>query len=413
MGLQQPFDHHRHIGNSMTSVRYSCVKCRRCFASEIGLCRYCNDHRTTARHRLKICESNRCQFYGKDKEGREGCLQLPKQESPRNPCFIFDHLLAGGGCLASPPLFTASPVRRKAHVKDGAVNLNPFMLKDTARDDCEIITFHYNPVGFQRLRETYYEWFPSITSVEPKCYEVTFDDDLPEIESSTRIIGTRADNLMWQKEAVMNHALKATTAKYFAWVDHDLVFSDPYWLTKAIELLDAGHVAVQLFSKVIRLGLDRSAITDRSSAMAGGAGNPGGAWIASTEFLREIGGFETSNLFGGGDQVFHDCFVGRPGGHIGQYSPRLAEAITRWVANAASVRGKRTASYVDQTAYHLWHGDIKDRQYSTRYRILKDSDFDPQRDIEIQDNGLLRWSSHKSELHEWVSNFFANRREDG
>jgi len=144
-----------------------------------------------------------------------------------------------------------------------------------------------------------------------------------------------------------------------------------------------------------------------------GNGSPGGAWIADRNFLKAIGGFETSNIFGGGDQTFYDAMRGRPGQHLKLYPAAMAAKIRAWIERAVAIRGARQASHIESTAYHLWHGDHVNRQHATRHRLLQDHRFDPQADMRIGDNGLLEWCSDKPGLHAGVAEFFANRREDG
>ena len=66
--------------------------------------------------------------------------------------------------------------------------------------------------------------------------------------------------------------------------------------------------------------------------------------------------------------------------------------------------------YVPGRLFHLWHGD---RRYGDRYRVREFLDFDPSADIAIDDSGCWRWSSDKPDLHEYVYNYFDQRREDG
>jgi len=70
-------------------------------------------------------------------------------------------------------------------------------------------------------------------------------------------------------------------------------------------------------------------------------------------------------------------------------------------------------SYVPGRVFHLWHGDLRNRRYGERYRVPEFLDFDPGADIAIDESGCWRWSSDKPALHEYVLNYFAQRREDG
>jgi hypothetical protein len=68
---------------------------------------------------------------------------------------------------------------------------------------------------------------------------------------------------------------------------------------------------------------------------------------------------------------------------------------------------------VEGTLGNLWHGDLKDRGYRTRFEGLAPFDFDPYADIALDGQGCWRWQSAKPGLHEYVRRFFALRHEDG
>ena len=69
--------------------------------------------------------------------------------------------------------------------------------------------------------------------------------------------------------------------------------------------------------------------------------------------------------------------------------------------------------YVEGNIYHLWHGSVENRQYDGRFSELARFAFDPYSDISLDDNGLWRWSSDKSDMHQYLLNYFGARREDG
>lgn len=59
------------------------------------------------------------------------------------------------------------------------------------------------------------------------------------------------------------------------------------------------------------------------------------------------------------------------------------------------------------TLLHLWHGETENRRYVDRNRELAAFDFDPERDIERDANGLWRWGRRKQGLQgrigQWLS----------
>ena len=69
--------------------------------------------------------------------------------------------------------------------------------------------------------------------------------------------------------------------------------------------------------------------------------------------------------------------------------------------------------YVAGRLYHLWHGDIENRNYAGRHRGLVDSGFDPAVDIVIGRNGAWQWAAPKPEIERFLANHFVSRAEDG
>jgi hypothetical protein len=67
--------------------------------------------------------------------------------------------------------------------------------------------------------------------------------------------------------------------------------------------------------------------------------------------------------------------------------------------------------YIGGKVFHLWHGDIINRNYKNRFKIL--AEFDPQNDVYIGDNGVFHWTKPNTVLAEQLRAHFVNRREDG
>lgn len=290
-------------------------------------------------------------------------------------------------------------------------------------DEVCLATVHFNPCGYHRLRETYYEWLPTLGPLARalKCYELVFDDDQPEIEGSIVIRGTREHNLMFQKENLLNIALSkcGPEIKYFGWLDHDFVNSETQWLAKAVDKIDQGAIAVQLLSRAVWLKQDRTidnvvvGAVKRWKTHGDSNGNPGAIWLASRAYLSSIGGFNTANIVGGGDQVFIDGVVGRYGHHLRRYRENLQQSFRQWIRMAARLRGGRVADYLEADGYHLWHGDFCNRKYNARNMIMHAYDLQPSRDLKFNADGLQGWSGAEHPLiRQALADYFTDRQED-
>jgi hypothetical protein len=68
--------------------------------------------------------------------------------------------------------------------------------------------------------------------------------------------------------------------------------------------------------------------------------------------------------------------------------------------------------YVDGCAIHYWHGPKSKRGYGTRWKILIDNGFDPDKDLTYDGNGLYIVNPTKTKMLEELKEYFASRDED-
>ena len=110
-----------------------------------------------------------------------------------------------------------------AEKRDTTINLAGFSsVVPDGIDSTRLVTFHFNPLRYERLRATYENWLPTLGDLADHlvCYEVVFDDDQPEIRGSRILRGRRDRNLVFQKEAILNLAAKEARQegfKHMAW----------------------------------------------------------------------------------------------------------------------------------------------------------------------------------------------------
>lgn len=290
------------------------------------------------------------------------------------------------------------------------------------KHEVALITTHFNPTQSVRRRETYYEWLPTLGPLAEsvRCYELVLDDDEPEIEGSVVIRGSRAMNAAWQKEALINRAMFDASAetKYIAWLDHDFIFGEPDWLTRAIDKIKRGASAVQLFSRAKYLDENRLvefAIDGSMAQLLDGRSikqcNPGGPWLADALWLRRVGLWDRS-IVGGGDQAFFAAVAGTDWLSEPGSNDSMQTAVAGWIRQATELVGDRKADYIRGDVYHLYHGNLENRFYQDRHAILERHAFDPLADIGLNTDGMLSWASHKPELHADVLAYFNDRRED-
>jgi hypothetical protein len=91
---------------------------------------------------------------------------------------------------------------------------------------------------------------------------------------------------------------------------------------------------------------------------------------------------------------------------------RQIEHYLAWAKPFHRAVGGRVG-FVDGRVLHLWHGELRDRRYAQRHEGLVRFGFDPFSDIALDPSGSWRWNGSKSEMHEYVRDYFEFRKEDG
>lgn len=233
-------------------------------------------------------------------------------------------------------------------------------------------------------------------------------------------------------------------AKYVAWIDADVMFSRPNWVTETIHQLQV-YKFVQMFSHAHDLDSNYDKIQEHRSFMdcylqgvlastrlkggyygAGGYGggklatvnlwHPGFAWAARRDALDAVGGMVDFSILGAADNHMAHALVGcveesiHPGMH-----PRYRERLLEWEAQAEA-KIRRQVGVVSGLLLHNWHGPKADRRYWDRWKILVDNGFNPDVDINYDSQGMLqlvdRGTLRSIQLRDDIVRYFQARNED-
>jgi hypothetical protein len=298
-----------------------------------------------------------------------------------------------------------------------------------------VITLYFNPSRYLSKLRNYLLFRESlkvsgIPCITIECHLAGAGSDLAGLED-VHFVASR--DVMWQKERLANLAIERLPKEWtrLAWLDCDIFFENWKWAIEAVEQLE-NHSVVQLFSEVVRLSNGQTwgsrgqkrwggfvaVKTNRDRLRQGELtkhGLTGFAWATHREILEQHGLYDGC-IAGGGDHLMAHAFAGDWTNPCvdrtlcGSMSRR--KHFTAWAQNVdQSVRSK--VSNVSGTIFHLWHGDIANRQYEARHLDLARLDFDPVIDLQTGEGGCWEWASDKPELHLWVKQYFASRKEDG
>jgi hypothetical protein len=141
--------------------------------------------------------------------------------------------------------------------------------------------------------------------------------------------------------------------------------------------------------------------------------SPGLAWVARRDLLERHRLYDMC-VVGGGDNVMaasaYGCFD-IPAAHQ-NFSTKRNDHYLAWaIPFHQAVKGR--VGFIDGNLYHLWHGERENRRYAERHEGLTRFDFVPASDVAVAEGGAWRWNSAKPDLHDFIRDYFAGRREDG
>ena len=338
--------------------------------------------------------------------------------------------------------------------------------------DLWVITTHYNPAGYAARRENYARFAQPLVEagINLVTMECAFGAEPFELTPSPSVIQVRGQDVMWLKERLLNLAIARLPPHVtkVAWVDADVLFTNPAWAQETAALLDRWPI-VQPFENVVLLDRDRSVPPGMVSIgfayqqqpitllRSSGHGASGCAWAAQRALVQRHLIYDAA-IAGSGDILWVHAASGRldsgparavtgaarkksrvslprtlsgrcerfpwPRWLIDWRVRRLQAQLPRraatepflahyqaWAARwYAAVHGRMTFTSGD--ALHLWHGSLARRQYGARNGIIRRHAFNPLTDLRLNEQGVWEWASDKDALHREMADYFQSRRED-
>jgi len=303
-------------------------------------------------------------------------------------------------------------------------------------DDLWILSSYYNSEKYKTKRLNYEIFIEKIikSNLNYLIIECAFGKDAFELPASKNVMQIRAKDVMWQKERLLNHAIKQLPAscKKVAWVDCDILFENPDWAVETSVALDH-HKVIQPFEFAVRLPKDVLSFKGIGDWYSGFGyiykhhpnvlttgnfadhGHTGFAWAAQRSILEEYGLYDVC-IGGTADHVMAHAFCGDwDTGCINRIIGANTDFYNHYLDWCKSiykeVRGK--VSYVEGTVLHLWHGEIANRKYAEREKNLEVLKYNPFKDLKESKNGPWEWNTRNKELKEFTRGYFAHRKEDG
>lgn len=292
-----------------------------------------------------------------------------------------------------------------------------------------------NPVGY-KSRYNLYELFlqhmkhfdVSITTVE-----VLFGERAPAVTPGPQHLLFRSWSEVWLKECALNLAVARLpdTWQYVCWLDADIHFTNPYWVTQTVAALQH-YMFLQPFTDAVDLGPDGEVLQTHKSIAGlwasgkplavnsdygyGTFGHPGFAWAARREALDLTGGLIDWAAAGSGDHHMALALIGQaeksmPGGVTKAYHNKVMAYQALCERHI-----RRDLGVVPGTIAHHFHGPKKARGYQTRWDILTKNQYNPNTDIQRNTQGVIELVDHGTQrsinLREDLRKYFRSRQED-
>lgn len=303
------------------------------------------------------------------------------------------------------------------------------------------VTSYFNPVGYRR-RLANYRLFRERLNLPLVTPELAYGLEFELNEQDADIlVQLRSGDVLWQKERLLNVALSALPAscRKVVWLDCDILFANDRWAEEVSALLDryplvcgyarvhhlgpnwnngAPNASEALFSQPsmisdILSGIPAAKCFERIAIRGPGTSANGFVWGARREFLDRHK-FYDACIIGGGDTALTCAAYGLFDWVMDFHhmNDRQRERYLAWAKPVYSEL-RQDVACTDGEIFHLWHGDIQNRRPRERHRGLARFGFDPSQDIALADGRSWRWNTDKPEMHGYVRDYFAARREDG
>lgn len=276
-----------------------------------------------------------------------------------------------------------------------------------------LVTSYFNPGNNPYQLENYHKFVDKLGVVarERLVTICLHHGEMPAIQNSSGyrmdLAVDRLEYAMWQKEALLNVAIRKILAlgnvDAIAWLDADIVFhrSADIMVEQAEGLFARGFDILQLFDRCQYIGKNNIE-NERPGVVFSGKNRTacyGMAWAAKREVLEGKGLFDVS-ITGSGDAYMAEAWFGRVAQRMSIASKAMHAYYATWVPKKTYKIG-----YLKSGITHLYHGDLKNRRYGYRLHLMKKHKYDPTKDIERDEVGLLRWTENNPKLRREVTDW--------
>ena len=300
-----------------------------------------------------------------------------------------------------------------------------------------VISCFFNPQNSPYRLKAFNIWYDTIKHLNHRIIECVIGDGQPQLPENENIKRVYTNDLLWHKETLLNNIIRELPKKYkyVFWVDADLIFTNPNWLyygsiflkkcnilqpfewcihMEKDELIPSPEV-LKTKSQVFRLRKNKGDIRVWRSFCANYEttnfsnhkdydihGHVGFAYGAKRELLDKVPFYEKCHI-GGCDHIMAHAAAGQiPSSCIEKTFMANIDEINEWSREFYGVM-KGKIGYVSGDVYHIWHGDLKNRQYHKRIIEFTEKS----KEINEKDkNGLYK---SNPDCNTYINNYFKHR----
>lgn len=249
----------------------------------------------------------------------------------------------------------------------------------------------------------------------------------------------RTHHELWLKENALNVGVQHLSMvdpdwRYVLVHDADVTLVRHDWVGEALHKLQE-YPIIQPYSQAMNVGPTHEMISRRSGIAASwvkhgpqlfadreqayGRTGWGLVWGYRREAWDGLGGMIDFSILGGGDWFMGHALFGQVEVALQRrrYHPAYVRRLRDWQRRAELTQWAErplvhNVGVMSGLAIHHWHGPIEGRQYKTRADILVEHQFDPDRDLKRDAQGLYQITSHNPSLRRAVQEYFTRRNED-
>lgn len=293
-----------------------------------------------------------------------------------------------------------------------------------------VITTISNPCNYNtryKLAKDFIKYISKNPMVELYVVELAYSCNNKYVVTSKinpRHLQLQTEVPFWHKENLINIGVKNLLPddwKSFAWIDCDIEFLNNDWASTTLDYLDSFDV-LQMFSfchdldKNLNVKKTFSSLCQNYCLYGGGRKLPdaisGFAWAIRREFYERLGGLFEYGIVGGADLLMYNCFSQEFSKEVlSKYffeTPNYKKIFIEYIEKSKNCK----LGFLPLLIKHYFHGDRKNRKYSSRHKILSKHYFDIDF-LKKDEKGILVPSDKFSKnLEVDLMNYFLDREED-